>query len=76
MAEERAPVVSEVDERHPGFVRCLLFHAYSGYYQDSRVAAAIGLAPGPPFPRGYELEAGDLGLLDRVRRRGKLYRDA
>jgi len=72
---ERASVVSEVDENQPGFVRSLLFHAYSGYYQDLRVAAAIGLAPRPPFPQGYELESGDLGLLDSVRKREKLYRD-
>ena len=73
--EERASVVSEVDVSQPGFVSCLLFHAYSGYYQEPRVAAAIGLAPRPPFPLGYELESGDLGLLDSVRKRKKLYRE-
>jgi hypothetical protein len=28
-----------------------------------------------PFPKGFELEAGDLSLLDPVRARPKVYRD-
>ena len=74
-SEERTPLLAEVGARHPGFVEGLVFHAYNGYYQNPRVAVAIGLRPGPPYPDGYELEAGDLGLLDAVRERGKLYRD-
>ena len=72
---ERAPLLNEVEASQPGFVGSLLFHLYSGYYQDPRVLAAIGLAPRPPYPQGYELETGDLGLLDPVRSRAKLYRD-
>jgi hypothetical protein len=74
-AEERAPLVSEIAASHPGFVEILVFHAYCGYYQDPSVAVAIGLEPRPPYPAGYELEPGDLGLLDAVRRREKLYRE-
>ena len=73
--KERAPLVEEVDADHPGFVKCLLFHAYACYYRDPRVAEAIDLPPRPPHPLGYELEAGDLNLLDAVRGRGKLYRE-
>ena len=66
----------EVGASHPGFVESLVFHTYNGYYQNPAVTVAIGLEARPPHPVGYELEPGDLGLLDAVRRREKLYRDA
>ncbi len=72
---ERAALVGEVAASHPGFVELLVFHTYSGYYQNPRVSVAIGLAARPPYPSGYELESGDLGLLDAVRKRTKLYRE-
>ena len=75
-AEERAPLVREAAEKHPGFVESLVFHTYAGYYQHPRVSVAIGLEARPPHPEGYELETGDLGLLDPVRERAKLYREA
>jgi len=74
-AQERAPLLSEVAASHPGFVESLVFHTYAGYYDDPRVSVALGLRPGPPHPEGYALELGDLGLLDHVRKRAKLYRD-
>jgi hypothetical protein len=46
------------------------------YYRDDRVMRAIGMEVRPPYPRGYELDRGDWSLLDPVRRRGKIYRDA
>ena len=75
-SEARAAVVAEVGAALPGFIETLVFHTYSAYYQHPRVISAIGLKPEPPFPGGYELEQGDLGLLDPVRGRGRLYRDA
>ena len=72
---DRAPLVAEVAADHPGFVESLVFHSYSGYYQDPKVAVAIGLEPRPPHPDGYELEAGDLSLLDGVRKSAKRYRE-
>ena len=75
-ADERAPLIREAAPAHPGFVESLVFHTYNGYYQHPRVSVAIGLEARPPHPEGYELEAGDLGLLDAVRRRPRLYRDA
>ena len=45
------------------------------YYRDDRVARALGLEPGPPFPRGHTLEQGDWSLLDAVRGRRQLWRD-
>lgn len=46
------------------------------YYRDDRVLRIIGMEPRPPFPKGYEIEEGDWSLLDPVRARGKIYRDA
>ena len=46
------------------------------YYQDDRVMQSLGMEPRPPFPEGFEVEQGDWSLLDPVRGRPKLYRDA
>lgn len=46
------------------------------YYRDDRVMASIGMEARPPFPRGYEVEQGDWSLLEPVRARGRIYRDA
>jgi len=75
-AEERKGLLEQAGAAHPGLIESLVFHAYSGYYQHPRVAVAIGIPPRPPYPEGYELEAGDLGLLEKVREREKYYRDA
>jgi hypothetical protein len=70
-----AELLQEVAGAHPGFLESLIFHLYSGYYQHPRVVESIGLEARPPFPDGYPLEKGDLGLLDGVRRRPRLYRE-
>jgi hypothetical protein len=59
----------------PSFVPSLLAPTYVLYYREPRVLAALGLEARPPHPKGYVLEPGDLGLLEAVRRRGKIYRD-
>ncbi len=46
------------------------------YYRDDRVMQSLGLEPRPPFPKGFEVEQGDWSLLDPVRARPKLYREA
>ncbi len=74
--EERAALLAEVDAANPGFLPGLIFHAYTAYYQQPRVVEALGLEARPPYPKGYELEMGDLGLLDPVRERKGLYREA
>ncbi len=45
------------------------------YYRDDRVMRSLGMEPRPPFPQGFELEAGDWSLLDPVRARPKMYRE-
>ena len=46
------------------------------YYRDDRVMVSIGMEPRPPFPKGFEVEEGDWSLLDPVRARPRLWRDA
>lgn len=46
------------------------------YYRDDRVLRAIGVDPRPPFPKGYDVPQGDWSLLEPVRARGPIYRDA
>jgi len=46
------------------------------YYRDDRVIRSLGLEPGPPFPRGHALEQSDWSLLDAVRKRPRMWRDA
>jgi len=73
-AERRTLLLNETAASHPGFVQSLIFHTYTGYYQNPQVLEALGMEPRPPYPKGYELETGDLGLLDAVRNRPSLYR--
>ncbi len=46
------------------------------YYRDERVVRSLGLEPRAPFPLGHVLEQGDWSLLDPVRARAKMWRDA
>jgi hypothetical protein len=46
------------------------------YYRDDRVMLSLGLEPRAPFPKGHTLEQGDWSLLDPVRARPKMWRDA
>ena len=46
------------------------------YYRDDRVMRSLDMEVRPPFPKGFEVEQGDWSLLDAVRQRPKMYRDA
>jgi hypothetical protein len=58
------------------FFGALVFHTYAAYYQSARVLAALGREPRPPYPLGFAVAETDFALLDPVRRRPRLYRDA
>jgi hypothetical protein len=68
-------VLRELEVSEPGFVPGLVFQTYATYYQHPRVLEALGVDPRPPHPKGYDLEPGDLSALERVRARGRLYRE-
>jgi len=73
--DERLQLLGEVAEAEPGFLPGLIFHTYTGYYQADPVLEALGMEARPPYPKGYELEQIDFGLLDPVRARPKLFRE-
>ena len=73
---DRIRVMDEIRSAEPGFLKDLALQTATRYYQDDRVLRALGMEARPPFPKGYEIVSGDLSLLDPVRKRGKLYRDA
>lgn len=73
--DEKTRALNELATTAPAFLPGLTFQIYLGYYQHPRVLEGLGLPPRPPHPEGYELETGDLGLLNPVRARPKLYRE-
>lgn len=72
---ERSALVEEFTRNDQFFLPAFLFLAYSGYYQHPRVVTALGLEARPPHPHGYVMPPDDLSLLERVRARGRLYRE-
>ena len=75
-AENRTSILRDLEATHPEFVAVVYAAACAAYYQHPKVLLAIGMEARPPHPVGFEIEAGDLTGLERVRERGKLYRDA
>jgi len=71
---ERYEILQGVSSTQTELFEGLLFHVYSCYYQQDSVLAGLGLATGPPFPRGNTVDAGDLSLLDPVIELSKTYR--
>ena len=72
--ERRGQLVQAFEQAQPQLFSGLIFHTYARYYQDARVLEGLGLAAGPPFPRGNTVEAGDLSLLDPVMKKSHGYR--
>jgi hypothetical protein len=73
---EQATVLARFRADEPALAAILEAVTVRCYYRDDRVLKSIGMEPRPPFPRGYEIEEGDWSLLDPVRARGPVYRDA
>ena len=72
----RKGLVDAIRDREPRFMRTLAQQTVACYYRDDRVLEAIGVGARPPFPDGYEVPSGDLSLLEPVRGRGRIYREA
>ncbi len=54
---------------HPLLIMGMLRYLYPAYYQHPRVLVGIGEAPRPPFPEGFDVEATDAELLEKLRAR-------
>jgi hypothetical protein len=72
---EAEAAVQALRAAEPRFLAGLAAQTASCYYQQDRVLEAIGMEARAPFPKGFEVEPGDLSLLDPVRRRGRVYRE-
>lgn len=72
--DRRVALVQAFAESDAAAFRRLVFRIYDSYYQTDRVRTAIGARPGPPFPQGHTIPAGDLASLEAVKARGKGYR--
>jgi hypothetical protein len=73
---EQSALLASFRAHHPDLAGILEWVTARSYYRDDRVMASIGVEVRPPFPLGYTVEQGDWSLLDPVRSRGKMYRDA
>ena len=74
--QRRDAVAAQLRETGGGALGYLTRIILQCYYRDDRVMRSLGLEPRPPYPKGFEVEQGDWSLLDPVRARPKLYRDA
>ena len=75
-AARRETVVAAFRERGGAALATLSRVILQCYYRDDRVVRSLGLEPRAPFPKGHTLEQGDWSLLDPVRARAKMWRDA
>lgn len=73
--EQRA-AAQRLREGEPALAAALAAVVVRCYYRDDRVMRSLGMEPRPPFPKGFDVEQGDWSLLDPVRARGRIYRDA
>ena len=73
---ERKSLIEATRAREPSFLSRLAMETLACYYQHDRVLGGLGLEARPPYPKGYQVVQGDLSLLEPVRARGKIYRDA
>jgi hypothetical protein len=56
---------------HPWLIMALGRYLYVAYYQHPRVLEGLGEPPRAPFPQGYDVEATDPQLLDKLRSRAR-----
>jgi len=73
---ERKSLIDAMRAREPSFMSRLAMETLACYYQHDRVLEGLGMEARPPYPKGYQVVEGDLSLLEPVRARGKIYRDA
>ncbi len=72
----RSSLLNRLRAEEPGLFAVVEAVVARAYYRDGRVLRSLGVEARPPFPKGYEVEQGDWSLLDPVRRRGPIHRDA
>jgi len=76
LEEQHDAVLRHVEATAPEFFEALVTHTYSGYYSHPTIVRLLGMEGRPPQPRGYHLEPLDLSLLDNIKQRQPIYRQA
>jgi hypothetical protein len=71
----RVSLLDQMRSRDPTGLHQLALETVTCYYQQDRVLEGLGMEARPPYPKGYQVEQGDLSLLNPVIARGKIYRD-
>lgn len=74
--ERQQTALSDFRKQNAGLAAVLVSVATRCYYRDDRVMRSLDMDVRPPYPKGFEVPQGDWSLLEPVRARGKLYRDA
>ena len=74
--EQKVTLFNEMTSRNANFYRTLSSVLLQCYYRNDDVMRSLDMDPRPPFPEGHEIPKGDFSLLDPVRQRGKIWRDA
>ncbi len=74
--EQKIQVLRTVEAESPESFAMLVRHTYAGYYSNPRIIEAMGLEARPPQPLGFELDPFDPSTVEKVRERGKVWRDA
>ena len=72
---EQIALLTKYESTNGTFFSLLLRHTYNAYYTNPIVVAGIGMTGRPPQPLGYTLEKGNLTLLDKVIKRGQIWRN-
>jgi len=72
--EKQKEILHDMESDHNQFFKLLLKETYNGYYTNPTVLRLIGLPGRPPQPLGYELNQGNLDILEPVRSRGEIWR--
>ncbi len=75
-AATRAELASDMGRSRFAGVGTLVTITAQCYYRDDRVMRSLGMAPRSPFPDGFDIPQGDWSLLEPVRRRGRIYKNA
>ena len=77
--DERAAVVTQVEQSHPAEFRLVAQNAHLGYYTEPSIPIRFGLPGRPPQPLGHEVPRDSMEalmeLLAPVIARGPIFRD-
>ena len=73
---QKDQVLRKIESDHPVFFAELVKQTYNGYYSNPKVMELLGPKVHLPLPLGYDVEPGNLDLLENVKKRGRVYRES